>query len=103
MATPPSVKEIRSFLGLAGYYHRFIHHYAAIDGHLNNFLRKDSFKWADVEQSAFDALKAKLGSTPLLALPDFSREFQVETDASGQGIRAILSQRGHPIAYYSKS
>ncbi|XP_019237377.1 PREDICTED: uncharacterized protein LOC109217575 [Nicotiana attenuata] len=99
---PHSIKEIRSFLGLAGYYRRFIHHYAAVAGPLSDLLRKDSFRWGEKEQQAFDTLKDKLGSTPVLTLPDFSQEFQVETDASGQGIGAILSQRGHPIAYFSQ-
>lgn len=99
---PHSVKEVRSFLELVGYYRRFIHHYAAIAGPLSDLLRKDSYKWSEVEQCAFDALKATLGCTPVLALPNFSQEFQVETDASGLGIGAILSQRGHPIAYFSQ-
>lgn len=99
---PRSVREVRSFLGLAGYYRRFIHHYAAIAGPLSDLLRKDAFIWTDIEQHAFDSLKHKLGSTPVLTLPDFSQEFHVETDASGHGIGAILSQRGHPIAYFSQ-
>lgn len=55
-----------------------------------------------MEQSAFEALKAKLGCTPVLALPNFSHEFQLETDASGLGIGTILSQHVHPIAYFSQ-
>ncbi|XP_019255164.1 PREDICTED: uncharacterized protein LOC109233755 [Nicotiana attenuata] len=99
---PYSIKKIRSFLGLAGYYRRFIHHYAALARPLSDLLRKDSFRCGEKEQQAFDTLKDKLGSTPVLTLPDFSQEFQVETDASGQGIGAILSQQGHPIAYFSQ-
>lgn len=53
-------------------------------------------------QAAFETLKAKLSATPVLTLPDFSKEFELETDASGQGIGAVLSQNGHPIAYFSQ-
>lgn len=80
---------------------RFIHHYAAIAGPLTDLLRKDYFSWSSTAQIAFDTLKSKLGSTPVLALPDFTQEFQLETDESGQGIGAVLSQKGHPIAYFS--
>ncbi|KAH0760251.1 hypothetical protein KY290_023744 [Solanum tuberosum] len=101
--TPPrTVKEVRSFLGLAGYYRRFIHHYASIASSLTDLLKKETFRWTPEAQIAFETLKAKLGSTPVLALPDFNQEFQVETDASGKGIGAILSQKGHPIAYFSQ-
>lgn len=100
--TPRSVKEVRSFLGLAEYYRRFIHQYVAIAGPLTDLLRKDSFKWTEVEQHAFETLKARLGSTHVLALPNFKLEFWVETDASGQGIGAILLQQGYPIAYFSQ-
>lgn len=96
-----NVKEVRSFLGLAGYYRRFIHHYAAIAGPLTDLLRKDYFHWSPTAQVAFETLKSKLGSTRVLALPDFNQEFQLETDASGLGIGVVLSQKGHPVAYFS--
>nr|XP_009797113.1 PREDICTED: uncharacterized protein LOC104243599 [Nicotiana sylvestris] len=73
---PRSVKDVRSFLGLAGYYRRYIHHYAAIAGPLSDLLRKDSFKWSEAAQEAFDALKSKLAATPVLTLPNFNQEFQ---------------------------
>lgn len=69
------MKEVRSFLGLAGYYRKFIHHYAAIAGPLTELLRNDFFKWIEVQQQAFNTLKSKLRSAPVLALPDFSQEF----------------------------
>ncbi|KAH0655105.1 hypothetical protein KY285_029987 [Solanum tuberosum] len=101
-APPRTVKEVRSFLGLAGYYRRFIHHYASIASSITDLLKKEVFRWTPEAQIAFETLKTKLGSTPVLALPDFNQEFQVETDASGKGIGAILSQKGHPIAYFSQ-
>ncbi|KAH0672438.1 hypothetical protein KY290_024676 [Solanum tuberosum] len=101
-APPPTVKEVWSFLGLACYYRRFIHHYASIASSITDLLKKEVFRWTPEAQIAFETLKTKLGSTPVLALPDFNQEFQVETDASGKGIGAILSQKGHSIAYFSQ-
>lgn len=80
---PKTVKEVCSFLGLAGYYRRFIYHYASIAGPLTDLLRKDSFACITTTQAAFGTLKGKLSTTPVLALPDFSQEFQLETNASG--------------------
>lgn len=100
--SPRNVKELRSFLGLAGYYRRFVRQYATIAGPLTDLLRKETFQWNEWEQVAFETLKQALGSTPVLALPDFSLEFHLETDASGTGIGDVLSQKGHPIAYYSQ-
>ncbi|KAM0028421.1 putative nucleotidyltransferase, Ribonuclease H [Helianthus debilis subsp. tardiflorus] len=99
--TPKTVKDVRSFLGLSGYYRRFIHHYASIATPLSDLLRKDNFVWTPIQDEAFSTLKTLLSSTPVLRLPDFSKPFTVETDASGTGIGAILSQEKQPIAYYS--
>ncbi|KAF5778414.1 putative nucleotidyltransferase, Ribonuclease H [Helianthus annuus] len=99
--TPQTVKDVRSFLGLSGYYRRFIHHYASIAGPLSDLLKKDQFVWTSLQEEAFCKLKTLLSTTPVLRLPDFSKPFTVETDASGTGIGAILSQDKQPIAYYS--
>nr|GEW19042.1 ribonuclease H-like domain-containing protein [Tanacetum cinerariifolium] len=99
---PSSVTQLRAFLRLTGYYRRFIHHYASISHPLTNLLRKDHFKWSLEAQSAFDTLKKALISAHVLRLPDFNRPFIVETDVFGYGIGAILSQDGHPIAFFSK-
>lgn len=97
---PKNVKEFCSFLGLAGYCWRFIHHYASIARPLTDLLRKEPFRWNTSTQASFETLKAKLSTTLVLALPDFPQEFQLETDASGRGIGVVLYQKGYPIAYF---
>jgi len=71
---------------------------------LTDLLKKGAlFLWSTVHDAAFQALKQALTSAPVLALPDFSKPFCVETDASGTGIGAILTQDGYPLAFLSKS
>ncbi|KAK8957840.1 hypothetical protein KSP39_PZI000256 [Platanthera zijinensis] len=100
--TPTTLKQLRSFLGLSGYYRHFIQHYATKATPLTDLLTKDKFKWTDKATEAFHTLKTHLTSAPVLALPDFTQPFTIETDASGCGLGAILSQNRHPLAYFSK-
>jgi hypothetical protein len=72
--TPTSVKQLRSFPGLAGYYRRFIRQYGVISRPLSDLLKKNIlFQWTSVQQQAFEALKQALISAPVLSLPDFSK------------------------------
>lgn len=99
---PKNVSQLRGFLGLAGFYRRFVPHYAAIAFPLTKLLRKDAFMWSPDAADAFSRLKTALTSTPVLALPNFNETFVLQTDASSVAVGAVLLQKGHPIAYFSK-
>lgn len=105
---PKSVKDVRSFLGLAGYYRRFIEGFATIGRPLFDLTKKgEEFSWSSECQEAFESLKRKLLTAPILVYPDFTKPFILATDASKEAIGAVLSQvvdgEEHPVAYASRS
>lgn len=80
--TPSSIKQLRGFLGLTGYYKRFIKGYGNVAGPLTDLLKKEAFKWSEEAEHAFQKLKQAITSTPVLALPNFAEPFTLETNAS---------------------
>ncbi|XP_023759636.2 uncharacterized protein LOC111908045 isoform X1 [Lactuca sativa] len=100
---PKSPSEIRSFLGLAGYYRRFIQDFSKIVVPLTRLTRKAVvFRWGPEQQAAFETLRQRLCEAPILALPEGMEDFVVYCDASISGLGAVLMQRGHVIAYASR-
>ena len=106
---PVSVKEIQRFLGFANFYRRFIEGYSKIVKPLTMLTRKRNiWKWGREEQSAFETLKEKFTTEPVLAQPNDREIFILEVDASNEAVGAVLSQRQedgktHPIGYFSKT
>ena len=100
---PKSPTEIRSFLGLAGYYRRFIQGFSSIASPLTALTHKGAtYAWSDKHKEAFEQLKKKLCEAPVLSLPDGVEDFAVYSDASGVGLGCVLTQRDKMIAYASR-
>ena len=105
--TPTCIRDVRSFLGLAGYYRRFVKDFATIASPLNEVIKKGAFNWNEKEKKAFEKLKYLLTTPPILAMPTDDDEFTIDTDASDYAIGAVLSQKQNGvervIAYASRA
>ncbi|CAM5149514.1 unnamed protein product [Natator depressus] len=102
---PKSKKQVQSFLGLAGYYRRFVPQYSQIAAPLTDLSRKkqpNAVQWTKECQKAFNQLKATLMFDPVLRAPDFDKPFLVTTDASKRGVGVVLMQEFHPVVFLSK-
>ena len=107
--TPTSVKQVRSFLGFCNFYRPFIYQFSHIARPLNELTRKDTlWTWGKRQQEAFEMLRKRITSEPVLKQPQLEQQFEVEVDASGYAIGAVLMQRDekgkrHPVAYFSST
>jgi hypothetical protein len=100
---PTSVTEIRSFLGLVGYYKRFIEGFSKITRSMTILLQKDKmFEWTSACERSFCELTKRLTTAPVLALPDIHKDFTIYYDASRKGLGSVLMQQGRVIAYASR-
>lgn len=100
---PKNVSEIRSFLGMDGYYQKFIKNFSKIAKPTTDLLKKDNkFCWTKAYEESFQELKKRLVTTPVLCLPAIKRTFQVYCDASHQGFRCVLMQDGRVVSSASR-
>lgn len=100
---PKNIKALRGFLGLTGYYRKFIRGYGAIAKPLITMLQKDQFKWGHEASIAFQSPKKAMTTVPIIVLADFADLFVVQSDASGPGLGVVLMQNQRPIAYFSQA
>lgn len=98
---PRSVKQLRGFLGLTGFYRRFVKDYGVISEPLMALLKKDGFKWNEEVEKAFNKMKETMSESPVLAIADFTKVFVVEADACDGGIGVVIMKEGKPIACFS--
>ena len=100
---PATLTQLRSFLGLAGFYRRFVRDFSTIAAPLNDLTKKGvPFRWGPAQDHAFNTLIDKLTHASLLQLSDFGKTFELECDVSRIGIGSVLLQEGKPIAYFSE-
>jgi hypothetical protein len=100
---PTTVHQVQCFLGLAGYYHRFIPDFSKLIKPITSLLKNDTkFNWSSRCNEAFERLKVLLTTAPVLAQPDIEKPFDVYCDASGSGLGCVLMQEGRVIAYASR-
>ena len=107
--TPAKLRDVRAFLGFAGFYRHFIRNFSCLARPMNDLTKKDTpWTWGPLQQQSFDNMKARFTDAPVLLQPDLSTPFCLECDASKFACGTVLFQRGedglwHPVAFMSKS
>jgi LPS O-antigen subunit length determinant protein (WzzB/FepE family) len=100
---PLNVTDVRSFLGMARYYKRFIENFFKIAKPMTELLKNNTkFEWSEAHERSFQELKRRLATAPVLTLPDIKKDFVVYCDASKQGLRCVLMQERKVVAYASR-
>ena len=100
---PTNITELRAFLGMVNYYHKFVSRMAMIAGPLNELLRKDHvWNWSHREEESFNELKKAISTAPVLRIPDTMKNFTIQVDASNTAIGAVLTQDEHPVGFMSR-
>lgn len=100
---PTNVSELRGFLGLTGYYRKFVRNYGILARPFTNLLKKGQFGWTEEAETSFKLLKQAMTTTPTLTMPNFLQTFTIESDASGEVIGVVLTQQGKPITFMSRA
>lgn len=100
--TPKTISDVRSFHRISSFYRHFVHHFSNVDAPLTDCMKGSTFVWTSAAH-AFEILKEKLSLPQILALPDFSLVFKLHCNACKLGIRAVLSQQGRPVYFYSEN